>query len=295
MGNFKLNISYILKSTWVIISNIFALTTIILSFISWEDIKITDTWMKLLILSVVCIVTLILDIILVLFFLNHKEVWKKGKNEVKAMYSDLFKIAFNSYKSKRIIVIPVNDTFETIIEEPGEGMDNLLVTANSNHGRWIKRFLQEEGIDTSELNNRIQEDLGKRVALNKVDVKIVGKGNNKSYPIGSIAVIEGKKECVFYLLAISKFDETNKAQSSRKVIRDAVDSLLEFYDKNGQGFPMYLPLMGTGRSRADLTHEQSFKLIKSGILTHEKSINGEINIVVYKKDKDKVSIFNKDW
>ena len=49
--------------------------------------------------------------------------------------------------------------------------------------------------------------------------------------------------------------------------------------------------MGTGSSRSGLTHEQSLRLIKSTVLTSDKPINGEINIVVYYKDKDKVSIF----
>ena len=63
-----------------------------------------------------------------------------------------------------------------------------------------------------------------------------------------------------------------------------------FYDRNGQGDPMFLPLMGTGSSRVDITHEQSLEIIKSSVLASEK-INGSVNIVVYNGDKDKVSIF----
>ena len=53
---------------------------------------------------------------------------------------------------------------------------------------------------------------------------------------------------------------------------------------------MFLPLMGTGSSRVDITHEQSLEIIKSSVLASEK-INGSVNIVVYNGDKDKVSIF----
>jgi len=53
-----------------------------------------------------------------------------------------------------------------------------------------------------------------------------------------------------------------------------------------------MPLMGTGTSRAKLTHKQSLKLIKSGIFTFEEKINGQINIIVFHKDRDKISIFD---
>jgi hypothetical protein len=52
-----------------------------------------------------------------------------------------------------------------------------------------------------------------------------------------------------------------------------------------------MPLIGTGNSRADLTHEQSLRVIKSCILDSDKKVHGEINVVVYEKDRDKVSIF----
>ena len=68
--------------------------------------------------------------------------------------------------------------------------------------------------------------------------------------------------------------------------------LIKYYDKFGQGAPMYIPLMGTKKSRADITHEQSLRLIKSCILNRNKII-GDFNIVVYNGDKDKVTIYKE--
>ena len=67
--------------------------------------------------------------------------------------------------------------------------------------------------------------------------------------------------------------------------------MIEFYDTNGQGYQIFIPLFVSGRARADLYHQKAFKIILNAVLTNEKSIHGIINIVVYKKDKDKVSIF----
>lgn len=291
MAKFKLNIKYIFSVCVKLCSVLFTGITFFLAFISWEEIGINSSAIRLLILFVLTIFIFIVSCILVLFFIKEKQVWKRGKNKVSAMYSDLFKIAFHIYKNKRIIVIPVNDTFETIIEEPGENVVNPLVSSETIHGRWISKYLNETGISQKELNNRIQTDLKKRGAIGlKRDSQTV-KGNDISFPLGTIAVIDGPKNSIFYLVAISKFDENNQSHSIKRQIRDCIDDLLEFYDREGQGKPIYIPLMGTGRSRANLSHIQSFKIIKSTVLTNEAAINGEINIVVYEKDKDKVSIF----
>ena len=66
--------------------------------------------------------------------------------------------------------------------------------------------------------------------------------------------------------------------------------LLEFYDINGQGYEMYVTLVGTGR--AGLSHEESLQTMKSIFSIYSHKIHGTINIVIYSKDKEKVSIFS---
>ncbi len=46
--------------------------------------------------------------------------------------------------------------------------------------------------------------------------------------------------------------------------------------------------MGTGRSRAGLTAEQSLKLVESRLLEQKERIHGKISIVVYRKDIEKL-------
>lgn len=291
MKKLKLNFKYICKLWWDISSIIFSMLSIFLLFISWENLEILKPEIKVVILIGLLILIFVISCFFVLNIIKENIVWKKGKNEIKIIYSDIFKIGFESYKSKKIVVIPVNNTFDTIIEEPGEGVINPLVSPNTIHGQWIKRYLKETKITQKELNNKIQEDLKKRNILEEKIILNKNKGNNNSYPLGTISVINGHRNSIFYLIAISEFGEKNDAHTTSIKIRNAIDNLIDFYDKNGQGFSIYIPLMGTGSSRADLTHEQSLKMIKSTILINEKFINGEVNIVVYDKDKDKISIF----
>lgn len=84
----------------------------------------------------------------------------------------------------------------------------------------------------------------------------------------------------------------NRELYEKDEVIKSLRSLLEFYDVNGQGYQMYITLMGTGRSRAGLTHHDSLQTITSLFSLYSEKIHGDINIVIYKKDRDKVSIFD---
>lgn len=128
----------------------------------------------------------------------------------------------------------------------------------------IGNNLKERGIQSSESNSK----------------------NKPLYPIGTIAVIY-HLNTIFYLLAISEFDENNNAQSNEEYIKIAIENLLDFYDKNGEGYPLYLPLIGTWLSRVNLTSEKSLEIILSTMMKdkNKDKIHGEINIVIWEKSK----------
>lgn len=285
----KLNIVPIFKQTVLISGTVFSFLTILLSFLSWEDMKIKNIGIKVSILIGIIIISFIVSLVCIVLILKNKRLWANGKNKVLAFYGDLFRII--SKNEKKIIVIPVNDTFETIVDDD-LSKNKPLVSLTTIHGQWIQ-YMNNKGIDSSTLNEMIKTNI---VDRNLKPLKIYNdneksRGNKESYSLGTISTIKGENNTTFYLLAISIFDDNNKATLSRRNIRNCVDELIDFYDINGQGYPIYIPLFGTGRSRADLTHQQAFKAIKSAVLTNEKAIHGTLNIVVYKKDRDKVSIF----
>lgn len=290
----KLNLKPIFYLFLKISGMVFSVFAILVTFISLEDIGITNIWHKIEIIILILVLSLIMSMILILFFFKKNRIWSNGKNRVFASYGDLIKYAFKvKEKNKRIIVIPVNDTFETIVDVGGEKVVNPLVSPNSLHGIWIEEFCKKYEITVNELNSRISENLKLQ---NRKPVQIYSeeekrRGNKEKYDLGTVAILNAGNT-MFYLVAISEFDEKNNAQSNKINIRKAVETLIEFYDENGQGFPLYMPLMGTGTSRAKLTHKQSLKLIKSGIFAFEEKINGQINIIVFHKDRDKISIFD---
>ena len=67
---------------------------------------------------------------------------------------------------------------------------------------------------------------------------------------------------MFWLLAVSKIDESYNARLTNQDVRIALESLVSFYDREGQGYTIYLPLIGTGMSRAGLDNDDSYNMIK---------------------------------
>ena len=60
----------------------------------------------------------------------------------------------------------------------------------------------------------------------------------------------------------------------------SIIQLLKNYESFGQGYEMLIPLLGTGQSRAQLTPQESFLLIKNTIIENNHLVKGEIKIVV---------------
>ena len=71
------------------------------------------------------------------------------------------------------------------------------------------------------------------------------------YPIGAVAIVPNARS-VFYLTAIARLDKSNNAHATREDICSALNALIDTYDKEGQGLDIFIPLIGTGESRAEV-------------------------------------------
>ena len=229
-------------------------------------------------------------LILPLFFLKRRVIYyKNGEYEVSAEYGDITKIS-SKHGDQKLIFINVNSTFDMIIENPGE---KALVAENTNHGRFIKRVCKEKGISQEELNNQIQIMLSKRSDL-KHETKDREKGNKNDYPIGTYIIYELGK--ISYLLfAFSRFDENNNAHPGDEAKDELpLKQLVSAINKSSQNNDVYIPLLGTGNSRYQLSNEESFNQIKHYLLSHKKQIEAKYRILIYSGIKDEVSIFKNN-
>lgn len=202
--------------------------------------------------------------------INYEKIYyEKGNGKLSINAGDILKISFNQkeIENEKIVVIPVDADF-TMKVEGLDDKENKLISPNSIHGKWLKKMKilnknTESYIDSYIEQHKILKQKGSIIPL---------KLNNT----------------LFYLLAISKLDENNNAHCNKEELKKAIVSLLDYYDKNGQGYPMFIPLLGTGLSRTGLTHKESIELIKDTCMDNTDKINGEITIIVYRNDIKKM-------
>jgi len=185
-------------------------------------------------------------------------IYSNGKNSVNLVVDDILRIAFEKkITTNRIVVIPVDANFNMELSSFEDY--RKIVSIKTIHGQWIER-MEKNNYSRKKIVELIEEQ-----AVSLIPVLMVNKTK-------------------FYLLPISEFDKNNTAHSSVSSLEKAIIELLKFYDLHDQGETMYIPLIGTGLSRAGLNHNDSFKLIKDTMLKNKEHINGTINIVLYEKD-----------
>lgn len=187
-------------------------------------------------------------------------------------------------------VIPVNSCFDTIVDEDISSCSKPLVSPNSLHGRWIKAMVNN-GFTMILIVKYINVwKMQKLVPKRIISDEDKERGKKEVYDLGTVAMIRGKNNSTFLLLAISEFDKDNIAHTSVDDLEWCIKSLVNFYDQHGQGHRLVIPLMGTNLSRAGLSHNDSLRVIKSLFQLYGDKIHGEIDVVIYKGDKDKVTL-----
>lgn len=187
----------------------------------------------------------------------RRNLHKDSNGSIDLISGDLIALGFNKKlaTSERIIVVPVDDKFTmTFQNEEGEE----IISKDTIHGKWLLR-MNKLGIEKPKIKY-IKTPAGLRIGKYKV----------------------GKTE--FYLVPVSSLKERNKAESGREMITDALNALASEYNISGQGIPIYVPLIGTGRSRAHLSLNESVSLIRDIFLGYKDGFFGEVKIVVHPKD-----------
>lgn len=177
------------------------------------------------------------------------------------------------------IVVPVNDYFDTLVSDE-------VVSEFSIHGQFIQSIFSGK---EEELSTLIDKALVNE-AFELVDERIVPRP--KRYPLGTTAKIsyEGKD---YYLVALTKFDSSNKASIDSSEYQVVISKLLTFIGQHSQGKKVSLPLLG-GSARSgitSLTKQQKLELlILSMNLTDSLSVDDGLELVLSKKESNELSL-----
>ena len=286
-----MNLGIFKKRFLQILTGLFSILSAVLLFVDKKDIGIDSTCKGILIFCGIVVISTITGILRVYIY-KDKVIFENAQGKLTAKYDDIFHIAFPKRYSRRkkIVVIGVNTSFDTIVDEDVQNIAKPLVSINSLHGIWLRK-MQEQGVDGVTISNRIKANLQLQNILPSQTLSITQKqrGNLDCYDKGTIAVVE-HENTIFYLVALSEFNENNNAQNTRYDLTKTIKKLILYYDKNGQGYDIYVPLLGTGLSRTNITAEEALDIIVSEIKINRSKIHGNITVVVFEKDREKVSI-----
>ena len=288
--NLNLFINYLLKG----ISSLFALVSAVLLLVEKESLGI-DTNCRAVVVYIAIVVLALLWAIGRVFFYKENKIYGDGLGELILRYDDIWRIAFSKQHfwkkdEKKIVVVSVNTSFDTIVDEDISKVKNPLVSPTTLHGQWINQ-MQKQGISIEEMNRTIHESLTLQGIEPSKTVERIKKerGNLECFEKGTIAVYK-YGDVFFYLLALSEFDEENRAQNTRNELIKTVEKLIEFYDANGQGYDLYVPLLGTGRSRTDISLDEALQIMVSYFKIYKAKIKGKVKIIVYKKQRNSISL-----
>ena len=206
------------------------------------------------------------------------KLWERGLSSFEVIAGDIFRYSFNSKrKETTITVIPVNTSFDTHISRKYENDKYPIVSEKTLHGQWLDRMIKG-GAEEDDIYASIITYLTTK-GINPSHKSASNNAKSACYPIGTIAICE-HKDNLFYLVAISEFDVKNNAHGTEKTIKESIKSILKEYDETGQGYDLYMPLLGTGHSRANLSHQESYNLIKNFIKENTNIIQGKISLVI---------------
>lgn len=149
-------------------------------------------------------------------------------------------------KEKGIIVIPVNNFFDTIV-------DDVIISKKSVNGQFVLQYLAENP-DINQLNNFIINKLKKQYHRYKTISR--SRGNTLSWNLGSCVDIEWKDN-IYVLFAFTNFDEKNHASISSAQVPNVLSKLMKHLSEIAMDKPVFMPLFGTGLSRLGKSYKRT--------------------------------------
>ena len=186
-----------------------------------------------------------------------KKIWKPSKVTVKiANTNSIIEILFGDiFEVDGIRVIAVTEYFDSNIGKP--------VSDKSLHGIFLMKCF---GGHPESFDKQVEEQL--RGIEGKSISKIEGKST--SYPIGTNALISVNQDR-YLVFGFAKADpETCKAYSDIAMMWTALQKLWYRARNESSGYPVNLPLVGSGLSGLGLPDRDLLNLIILSIITETK-------------------------
>lgn len=293
VSRFWLNRSYILSQACKYTGSVFTLWGLISIFNPLDGCLSDDITLgcKLLIGILVVVIVYLLSAIIALIrcFHSNKELIfsSNSKHSVYVHFGDILSpdVLGEDSNQRLNLVVPVNRCFDTIV-------DDNLISRRSLHGRLMQNLYETNVFTVEELNQKIQEVLPQGNLELTLKETQKPEGNLKRFKAGTVAEVKMSSDLTYFFLGLSKLDENLQASTTKSEYAVAIQRLIEFCNARSQGYPVVMPVVGTGLSRTNIEIRSTIKYLISALRINKDIINCDFHIIVWEGDKDKVSIKN---
>ena len=178
------------------------------------------------------------------------------------------------------IIIPTNTTFDTSLKRD-------IISRHSIRGQFLIRFFKEE---TKQIDAMISQNLKGR---NKNISSKKNKGKKARYSIGETITIKipGQQNCSYWV-AIAEMNQNCTAHSSLPVLTQALCSLWNYINSNGEKNNLVIPIMGSGMARIPATKNKLIcEIFQSFIVANKEShFSKKLTVYLHPKDLNDIDI-----
>ena len=290
---FWLNKSYILSQACKYTGIVFTVWGLISILNPLDDClsnEVTSVCKLLIGILAVVIVYLLSAIVSSIICLNsNKECvfTSNSKHSVYIHFGDILspEVLAEGGNQRYNLVIPVNRCFDTIV-------DDNLISHRSLHGRVIQNLYDTNEFTPEGLDQMMQEALPQRDFESILTKDQKPEGNLRRFKVGTVAEVRKSQDLTYFFLGLSKFDSNLQASTTKSEYAVAIQRLIEFCNARSQGYPVVMPVIGTGLSRTNIEIRSTIKYLISALRINRDIINCDFHIIVWQGDKDKVSIKN---
>lgn len=284
----KLGRKYIFKKASEFTKYVYAVAGLVSLFVSFEGIFPQDARFicKLFIAFAILVGVWIICAIIQSFIvgrMNKKIVVEgpKGKN-VYVVYGDLFDPHIVGGK-KRYICFAVNRCFDTEVND-------RLISSTTIHGIAFNKLYQQKLYTTVSLNLAIQRSIHATYLPIIVNRNDKPEGNLLRYEAGAYCNLIIDEKLNYLMLGLSQFDANLNANTSKADYVLAIQKMIESFYKESQGYPVLMPIIGSGLSRTDIKEMEALKYILEAFRINQNKITSDIFIVIHESAKNRVSI-----
>ena len=202
---------------------------------------------------------------------NRIDVKLSSKVSAAVYFGDIF-------TEKEVTVIPVNEYFDTIVDEK-------IVSSKTLHGMFINRYFPS---NKSDLESQIRESLENVEGV--LTLRDNSAWSSNRYPLGTVCqVVAGGK--TFFLVALTRFNSNDRAEVTNSEYQRVLCDLFSYIEQNSQGRNVSIPLIGAGHSGVDLTKQKLLEFLLFSInMQDQLTLIGGVNVVLHESVKSEIDL-----